>query len=121
MPPIPPPGIGGTGEFLLRQLSHHRFCGDQEAGDRGCILKCAAHDFGRVNNALGHQVAVFAGLRVEAIGILVVFEDLADDDRAISAGVDRNLPGWGLDRLPHDLDAVLLVFIVGVQALQRLD
>ena len=60
-------------------------------------------------------------LRVEAVGILVLVHDLADHDRAVSTGIDRDLAGRRLDRLAHDLDAVLLVLVLGIEALERLD
>ena len=48
---------------------------------------------GRVDDALGDQIAVFARLRVEAVGLLILLEDLADDHRAVFAGIDRDLAG----------------------------
>jgi hypothetical protein len=38
------------------------------------------HDFGRVDDALRHQVAVLAGLCVIAEGAGVLFQDLTNDD-----------------------------------------
>src|SRR6478672_5481262 len=110
----------GATLVFLRYFGHHGFGGDQESRNRGCILDRHANDLGRVDDALGDQVAVFAGLRVEAVGILVLFEDLADDDRAIFACVDRDLASGPGQRLPDDLDAGLLVVILGANALEVL-
>ena len=55
---------------LLRQLGDHRLRRDQQAGDGGRILQCAAHDLGRVDHALGDEIAVRARLGVVAKGVL---------------------------------------------------
>jgi hypothetical protein len=75
----------GAAGVLLRQFGDHRFGGDQERRDGCCVLDCHTNHLGRVDNALGDQVAVFAGLRVEAVGILLLLEDLAEDDAAVLA------------------------------------
>src|SRR6266851_2411006 len=82
---------------LLRQFGHHGFGGDQKRCNRRCVLDRRANDLGRVDDALRDQVDVFAGLRVEAVGVLVLLEDLADD-----------------------LDAGLLVVVRGLDALELL-
>ena len=64
---------------------------------------------------------VLAGLRVEAVGVLILLEDLADDDRAVLARIDGDLARRGRQRLAHDLDAGLLVVVLGADLLQRLD
>ena len=71
----------------------------------------------RVDDALGDEVAVLAGLAVEAERVLVLLQDLADDDGAILARVDRDLAGRPGQRLAHDLDAGLLVVVFGADAL----
>src|SRR4051795_723419 len=76
---------------LLRQLGHHGFGRDQESRNRSCVLDRRAHDLGRVDDALLHEVAVLTGLRVEAVIVRLVLEDLADDDGAVLASVDRDL------------------------------
>jgi hypothetical protein len=47
-------------------------------------------------------------------------EDLADNHRAVLARVDRDLTGRGRQGLAHDLDAGLLVAVLGADALQML-
>src|SRR5262249_52156453 len=111
---------GGHSLFLFRNFSDHGFRGDQQAGDRSRILQGAPHDLGRIDDALGHQVAVFAGLSVKAVRILVFVDDLADYNRAISTSVDRDLARRRLQRLADDVDTVLLVFVLRAKALERI-
>src|SRR3974377_929844 len=53
--------------------------------------------------------------------VLILFHDLAAPPRAVSAGIDRDLPGWGLQCLANDLDAVPLVLVLGLEAPEALD
>src|ERR1700736_3867229 len=105
---------------LLRQFGYHGFGSDQESCDRSRVLDRHTNNLGRVDDALGDQVAVFAGLGVEAVGILILLEDLADDHRAVLARVDRDLAGRIGQRLAHDIDAGLLVVVLGADALEVL-
>ena len=107
--------------LLLRHFGDHSLRGDQQAGDRSRILQGAPHDLRWVDDTLAHQVAVLARLRIVAVRILVLVHDLADHDRAVSPGIDCDLAGRGLDRLAHDLDAVLLVLVLGLEVLECLD
>src|SRR5215470_13326066 len=59
----------GAGSRLLRQLGDHGLGGDQKRRNRSCVLDRHTHDLGRVDDALGDQVAVVAALRVEAISV----------------------------------------------------
>src|SRR5882724_3939846 len=113
-------GHTAAARVLLRQFGHQGFGGDQESRNRSCVLDRRANHLGRVDDALGDQVDVFAGLRVEAERILVLLQDLADDDGAVFTGVDRDLAGWRGQRLAHDLDAGLLVVVGGLDALELL-
>src|SRR3954449_8960924 len=105
---------------LLRQLGHHGFGGDQESRNRGCVLDRRTDHLGRVDDALLDEVAVFTGLRVEAVVVRLVLEDLADDDGTVLARVDRDLASRPGQRLANDLDAGLLVVVLGAQALEGL-
>src|SRR3954449_10169916 len=105
---------------LLRQLGHHGFGGDQESRNRGCVLDRRTDHLGRVDDALLDEVAVFTGLRVEAVVVRLVLEDLADDDGTVLARVDRDLASRPGQRLANDLDAGLLVVVLGAQALELL-
>src|SRR3954454_20313868 len=78
---------------LLRHFGHHGFGGDQERCDRRGVLDRHTNHLGRVDDALGDQIAVFAGLRVEAVGVLLLLQDLAYDHRAVLTRVDRYLAG----------------------------
>src|SRR5260221_13140676 len=105
---------------LLRHFGHHGFGGDQESRDRGRVLDCHTNNLGRVDDALGDLVPVFTGLGVEAVGLLPLLEDLADDHRAVLACVDRDLAGRIGQRLAHDIDASLLVVVLGAKPLEVL-
>ncbi len=52
-----------------------------------------------------------AGLRVVAIGIGGILEQLADDDGAIGAGIVDDLLGRRLNRLADDVDTGFLIGI----------
>src|ERR1019366_2340468 len=106
---------------LLRPFGDHRFRGDQQAGDRGRVLQGATHDLGRVDDALAHHVDVVARLGVVAEVVLVLLQDLADHDRAVFAGIDRDLTRRVGQRFANDIDAVLLVLVANLDTLERLD
>src|SRR5262249_10526691 len=78
--------------FWLRLLGHHCLGGDEEAGNGGGILQRRTHDLGRVNDALFDQVAIFAGLGVEAETVVAFVEDLASHYRAVLTGILGDLP-----------------------------
>ena len=59
-------------------------------------------------------------LRVEAEAVGILLQDLADDDRAILAGVDRDLARRPGERFLDDLHAVLLVLVRSATLLERL-
>src|SRR6266699_1515970 len=105
---------------LLRHFRHHGFGGDQQRGNGSRVLNRNTNHLGRVDDALGDQVDVFAGLGVETVGILVLLEDLADDHRTIFTCVDHDLAARRGQRLTHDLDAGLLVVVLGAKALEVL-
>src|ERR1700688_4867151 len=70
--------------------------------------------------AFRDQVDVFAGLRAEAVGVLILLEDLADDDGAVFASIDGDLACRMAKRLTDDLDAGLLVVVLGTNPLEVL-
>ena len=105
---------------LLRHFGNHGFGGDQERRDGRCVLDRHTNHLGRVDDALGDQVDVFTGLQVETVSVLILLEDLADDHRAIFTCIDRDLAGRMGQRLAHDLDAGLLVVVLGAQSLEML-
>src|SRR5262249_16024697 len=98
----------------------HRFSGDQKARDGGTILQRDANHLGWVDESLGHEIAELAGLGVEAESIGVILKDLANHDGASLLGIDGDLTRRPGDRLFDDLDAVLLVFVRGLDSLERL-
>jgi hypothetical protein len=68
--------------FFFGTSATNGFSGDQQSRNRGRVLDRHTNDLRRVDDALGDEVAVFAGLRVEPVGILLLLQDLADDDGA---------------------------------------
>ena len=79
--------------------------------DGRCILKRGAHDLGRIDDARLEEVAVDAGLRIVAEGVVGILQDLADDDGAVVPGVLDDLARRRGERLADDLgpDTLLLV------------
>src|SRR6266699_2133023 len=110
---------GHRRRLLLRQFGHHRLGGDEQARDARGVLQRGAHPLGRVDDALRHQVAELAGLGVEAVGVAVLVEDLAYDDRAVLAGVHGDLASRPAQCLADDVDAGLLVRVLGLELLEH--
>src|SRR5438477_2907676 len=108
----------GRRTFLLRPFGDHGFRGDQKPGDRRCILQRRPHNLGWVDDALGDEIDVLAVLGVEAVRVLVLLEDLADDDRPVFARIDGDLARRPGERLAHDLDAGFLVVVLRAYLLQ---
>ena len=98
--------------ICLRQLGDHRLGRDQQTRDGGCILQRAAYDLGGVDDTLGDEIAVGMRLRVVAVVVLGALEDLADDDRAVLAGIGEDLAGRRLQRLAHDGDPGFLILVI---------
>src|SRR4051812_27107968 len=109
------------GSLLLRLFRHHGLGGDQQTGDRSGILQSGAHDLGRVDHAELEHVAVLVGLRVVAKAAVGLLDQLADHDRAIDAGIDRNLTRRSLQGAADDLDTDALVVVGGLDRVKSLD
>src|SRR5204862_547542 len=73
---------------------------------------------GRVDEALGYEIDAFAVLGIEAVPVLVLIEDLADDNRGVFARIDGDLARRPGERLAHDLHAGLLVVVLCAYLLQ---
>src|SRR5260370_15069019 len=95
--------------LLLRQLGDHGLGRDEQARDRCRTLQCRAHHFGRVDDPLGDEIAVLTRLRVIAVGIGVLLQDLADHDRTVFAGIDGDRAYGPGNSLAHDLVCRLLL------------
>jgi hypothetical protein len=104
---------------LLRLLGHHGLGRDQEARDRRGILQGRAYDLGRIDDTLADEIAVSSVLRVVAPVVRPVLDDLADDDRAVLAGILSDLPRRCLQRAADDVDTGLLVLVGRRQTLKR--
>ena len=87
---------------LFGLLGNNDLSGEEEAGDRRCVLQRRARDLGRVDDARGDQVDVLAGLGVEAVTWLEL-RNLLCHDAALKAGVDRDLLQRSAERRPDDL------------------
>src|SRR6185437_2953025 len=87
---------------LLRQISDHSLGRDEKTGNGSRILQCAAHDFSGVDYALRDEIAISAGLSVEAERIRWVIEDLTDNHRTVLAGVGEDLPCRSLQRSSYN-------------------
>ena len=72
---------------FLRAVGNHGFRGDQQACDRSRILQRTPHDLRRIDDALGNKVTVLSSLCIEAEVVGVVVKDLANNNRAIFAGI----------------------------------
>src|SRR5207237_161305 len=108
----------GRPTLLLWPFGDHGFRGDQKPGDRCCILQCRPHNLGWIDDALCDEIDVFAVLGVEAVRVLVLLEDLADDDRPVFARIDGDLARRPGERLAHDVDAGVLVVVLRAYLLQ---
>src|SRR3974390_2556279 len=106
--------------IFFRLFGDHSFRSDQKPGDRRCILQGSPNNLGRVNDALGDKVAVFATLGIKAEVVLILFKDPADDYGTVFARIDCNLASRPGECLAHDVDAVLLVVVFSLDALKHL-
>jgi hypothetical protein len=77
--------------LFLWYFGDHCLCRDEKTGHGCSILQRAAHDLGRIDDAVGDEVTVRVRLRVITEAVLRVLEDLAQDDRVILAGVGEGI------------------------------
>src|SRR5436305_4587083 len=103
-----------------RPVGDHRLGGDQQPGDGSGALQCQAHHLGRVDDAGLQHIDVGAALRVEALTGLALVQQLADDGRPLRSGVFDYLPRRRLQCATDDVDANLLVVVLGVQPAEPL-
>src|SRR5579862_2617884 len=108
------------GFLLLGNLGDDRVRGQQQGADARGVLKRAADDLRRIDDAELQHVAVLDGIRIEAEVDVLGLADLVDDDRAVDAGVRGDLADGGLDRAPDDVDAGLFVLVGRLDLVQRL-
>src|SRR4029079_16389037 len=84
------------------------FGGEEQSGDRRCVLQCRAGDLGSVDDAELDEILVDAGGRVEALVAAEVL-DLVGHDATIEAGVLGDLLQRTLEGLADDAGARGLV------------
>ena len=63
--------MAGAADCFMGYLGNHRFRGDQQSCNRGCVLQGGADHLGRVDDALCYEVLVLAGLWAAAVGIVI--------------------------------------------------
>src|SRR5262245_54902960 len=90
--------------LLLGLVRHQALGREQHARDRDGVLERRAHDLRRVDDAELDHVAVALLGGVVAVRALVLL-DVADDHRAVEAGVRRDRAAGQLQRALHDPDA----------------
>ena len=104
--------------LVFLDVGDQSFGGEHQAGDGSGVLQREAGDLGRVDDARLDQVAVLAGVGVEAEVVVLRLADLADDHGAFVAGVVRDLPSGLFERALHDVDANSFV-VVQLELLER--
>src|SRR5215203_4100383 len=115
-----------TAAILLGHLGDDRLGGEDVLGDRRGVLQRRARDHGRVDDARLDEVDHLAGGGVQALARRGL-ADVVDDDRALVAGVLRDLAERLLERADDDLRARLLVLdlerveVAGVDRLEQRD
>src|SRR4051812_19286609 len=102
-----------AGPVLVRDLGDDGLRREDVLRDRGGVLQRRARDHRRVDDALGDEVDDLAGRRVQAQALLGL-ADVVDDDRALEAGVLRDLAERLLERAKDDAGAGALVIVVGI-------
>ena len=96
-----------SGRVFFRQFGNQRLGGDQQTGNRSRNLQRSAHHLRRIDHARLHQVFIFAGRGVEAVVVVVAFEQLADDIGTVLARVLGNLANRGTQGATNDIDTGL--------------
>src|SRR4051794_21578923 len=117
------PAATAAAAVLLGRLGDDRLSGQDVLGDRRGVLERRAGHHRRVDDAGADQVDDLAGGRIEALALLGA-TDVVDDDRALEAGVLRDLTERLLERAEHDARTGLLVVDrdrVDVDGLGRLE
>src|SRR5206468_4136365 len=95
--------------FFFRDLSYKGFGGQHQRCDGACVGQGSAHDLRRIEHAGPYQVLVLAGQGVESeVGVLRI-RSLAENDRALFAGVLGDLAQRLLQSALHDVDTDLLI------------
>ena len=110
---------GGHWGFGFLDVAEDALGGEEHAGDRGGVLQGHTGHLGGVDDAALEQVLVFLGAGIVAVVTLAVLH-LVDDDAAFQAGVLDNHAEGLLDGATDDLDAELLVLVLGLHGLELL-
>src|SRR5215210_1301784 len=109
----------GADRVLLRRLGDDGLGGEDVLRDRRRVLQRRARDHRRVDDARLHEVLVLARVDVQPVA-LGALADLIDDDRALEAGVVRELANRLLERAGHNRRArPLVAFAVELDRVDR--
>src|SRR4051794_33750007 len=113
-----PAAAAAAAAVLLGRLGDDRLGGEDVLGDRGRVLQRRARHHRRVDDAGRDEVDDLAAGGVEALALLRL-ADVVDDDRALEAGVLRDLAGRLLERAQDDLRAGLLILVAELIEVDR--
>ena len=92
-------------------LGNHRLRGDEERRYRCSTLQRQPHDLGRVDDAGLHHVDIASLLRIETLIDIALFQELADNYRAVFAGILGNQASGITERPADDINTDLLVVV----------
>lgn len=82
---------------LLGEISDHALSGGHKGGNRRGIDEGSSDDLDGVDDASLDHVAIRVGLGVVAIVAISLAEQVANDNRALNAGIVGNASARGLD------------------------
>src|SRR5579862_7517204 len=93
----------------FRNLDHHCLGGEEETGNRGCVLKCRPGHLGWVDNAGLHQILVHTSFGVVAKVLFFRCEYLAHHNCAFFTGIAYDLAQRLFEGPANDLRAGFFV------------
>ncbi len=95
--------------LVFRNLADHGFGGQSQGSDGAGVLQRGAGDLGAVDHTGLDQVAILAGVGVEAAVGVVTAGDALDEDGALETSVGSDLAGGFLASALDDVQTDLLV------------
>ena len=110
---------GGHRGFGFFDVAEDALGGEEHAGDAGGVLQGHTGHLGGVDDTALEEVLVFLGAGVVAVVALAIL-DFIDNDAAFQAGVLDNHAQRLLDGATDNLDAELLVLVLGFHGLELL-
>src|SRR5690606_6963308 len=104
----------GWSRCVCHDFCYGHFGGQQQAGDRSCVLQSSTSHLGWVQNALLDQVTVFASSGVVTVGAGAAGY-LVDNHAGFFAGVGDDGAQRSFDSTQDQLDTGVLVGVVAFQ------